>query len=509
MCRDPPAPTWLWLVAGLLALGPAIVLVGRLAGPSDPGLPPIGDHAALELYTRLAAHGQQLLGPYSRFGFQHPGPAYFYAAVPLYRLFGDDFRGIKLTALSINALSIAVLLWMAGRGGSGALLAATLGLAGFVANRGPDWLYSAWNPSVVVLPFGVALFGAAAFAAGEAGALVLAVVAASFAVQTHLGTLPVLLTVLVLAIASRTPPVRRLWGLPNVGASSGTRGAAIAAVVAGAILWAPALAEQVEPGGGNLGRIARFTWAASDEGQSVGEAIATLVGKPFGLAVGTQTHTTILAGLVVLGVGLAYLHARNRHPFPAALSVVSLTGLVAAVAASTHLAGPVFGYVVRWMAMLAIAGLTAIGGVLALHTTTRWRLMVLAAVSVALAIVTTTNLRTAWHVRQRIPTPPRQSVAAGRIAAQIASGLERVHAQRVVFDVRPEADRDVVLGLLLALDKRGLSWAAYPFGPVALGGNWAPRGSEDAIIVMGAEGAVSGAPALASAGGQYAYLVRP
>jgi hypothetical protein len=58
----------------LLLLGAA--LTGR---GMETDLPATGDYAALELYTRLAAQGRQLLGPYSRFGFHHPGPAYFYA----------------------------------------------------------------------------------------------------------------------------------------------------------------------------------------------------------------------------------------------------------------------------------------------------------------------------------------------------------------------------------------------------------------------------------------------
>ena len=43
------------------------------------------DHRRLEI--GLSPEGRQLLGPYSRFGFHHPGPAYFYASVPLYVLF--------------------------------------------------------------------------------------------------------------------------------------------------------------------------------------------------------------------------------------------------------------------------------------------------------------------------------------------------------------------------------------------------------------------------------------
>src|SRR4051794_25828124 len=92
------APVKLHLLAAGLLLAPVLLLATGLFEREAPDRPPTGDYAVLELYTRLAMHGEQRLGPYSRFHFQHPGPAYFYAAVPLYRLTGESFRGITLTA---------------------------------------------------------------------------------------------------------------------------------------------------------------------------------------------------------------------------------------------------------------------------------------------------------------------------------------------------------------------------------------------------------------------------
>ena len=39
---------------------------------------PQKDTALAELYTRHAARGDLLLGPYSRFGWHHPGPLLYY-----------------------------------------------------------------------------------------------------------------------------------------------------------------------------------------------------------------------------------------------------------------------------------------------------------------------------------------------------------------------------------------------------------------------------------------------
>src|SRR5215472_15764047 len=61
-----------------------------------------GDYAGLELGARQAWHGKMLLGPYSRFGFSHPGPLYFYLLAPAVRLGGKASTGLYAGACAIN-----------------------------------------------------------------------------------------------------------------------------------------------------------------------------------------------------------------------------------------------------------------------------------------------------------------------------------------------------------------------------------------------------------------------
>src|SRR5712692_3882804 len=51
-----------------------------LAGYARQAAPyaPVGDIALIESYTIDASGGDLLVGPYSRFGWHHPGPIYFY-----------------------------------------------------------------------------------------------------------------------------------------------------------------------------------------------------------------------------------------------------------------------------------------------------------------------------------------------------------------------------------------------------------------------------------------------
>ena len=501
-------------------LAPVLLLLGAaLTGRGmEADLPATGDYAALELYTRLAAQGRQLLGPYSRFGFHHPGPAYFYASVPLYVLTGERFAGILLTAALVNVVSIAFILRRLGRdGGMPALVAGALMLALFLSWRGPAWLFSAWNPNVAVLPFGVALVGFAAVAAGNVRALPLAVLAASFAAQTHLGALPAAVAIGLAAALLHVPLVRRAAGLPPAGPAA--HWSLLLATVLVAVVWTPPLLEQLSPEGGNLSHIFGFS-SLPGERHSAGEAIvasgAAIVGWMVGAREGVATGL-----LVVLVAALAVAHGAarvNRQPFPAALSLVTFAGIAAAIVSAARVTGALLPYLLRWMAMLAVGGVAALAaalGPLWRGRAERWTRPRLAASVgiIALALVSGRNLALARSVLEGPePVPSEESRSAARLAEAIDAGIATT-SRRPLLEIGPHTDRDLVLGVLLALDKTGTRFAVRPFGPFRLGGHWTPDGTEDARIVVGHEdadlAARPGVRLLGRESGLFAYLVPP
>ena len=334
----PAAPRGTLVLVVLIVLAPALLLLGSaLTGRGlETDLPATGDYAALELYTRLAAQGRQLLGPYSRFGFHHPGPAYFYASVPLYVLSGERFAGILLTAALVNVVSIALMLRrLAREGGGAALLAGALVIALFLSWRGPGWLFSAWNPNVAVLPFGVALVSFAAVAAGRP-----ARAAAGGGGR-----------VVRRADASRGPARGgrgRARRRPSARAARAARGRTIAAGDGRAsvascsrwpsavILWTPPILEQLSPEGGNLSHILGFS-SLPDERHSAAEALVASGAAIVGWVVGAREG--VAAGLlVVLVMLLAVAHGAarvTRQAFPAALSLVTFAGIAAAILSAT------------------------------------------------------------------------------------------------------------------------------------------------------------------------------
>jgi hypothetical protein len=499
-------------------LAPVLLLLGAaMTGRGlETDLPATGDYAALELYTRLAAQGRQLLGPYSRFGFHHPGPAYFYASVPLYVLSGERFAGILLTAALINVVSIALVLRRLGReGGMPALLAAALVIALFLSWRGPGWLFSAWNPSVAVLPFGVALVSFAAVAAGNLRALPLAVLAASFAAQTHLGTLPAALALALAAATLLVPRVRRAAGLPPRGKME--RRPLLLALALAALLWTPPLLEQLSPQGGNLSHILGFS-SLPDDRHSAGEALVASGTAIVGWLVGARDG--FAAGLLVVVVmALAVAHGAGRvtrQAFPVALSLVTFAGIAAAVLSAMRVTGALLPYLLRWMSMLGVGAAAALAASLAplwRRRAQQWRRPRLAGSAglIALALVSGRNLALARAVLQG-PTPvaAEESKSAARLAEAIDAGIATT-SRRPLLEIAAHTDRDLVLGVLLALDKTGTRFAVRPFGPFRLGGHWTPDGTEDARVVVGPEdaelAAQPGVRLLGREAGLFAYLV--
>lgn len=103
-----------------------------------------------------------LVGPYSRFQWNHPGPMLSFAFAP----------------------------WVARRSSNVLFFLTSIVLAAFVLLAQSGELFNPWNPFVVVLPLFTALFAAWGTFRGDRVAAVVLVIAASFAIQGHIGAAP-------------------------------------------------------------------------------------------------------------------------------------------------------------------------------------------------------------------------------------------------------------------------------------------------------------------------------
>src|SRR5437868_15488301 len=98
-----------WLPLCALAIAPFVPGMIEFLRKGVPDILFTGDGGVLELRTWEAAHGVQLVGPYSRFFWSHPGPAFFYLALPFYAASGQHGPALNLSTLFTN-LAAAVAL---------------------------------------------------------------------------------------------------------------------------------------------------------------------------------------------------------------------------------------------------------------------------------------------------------------------------------------------------------------------------------------------------------------
>lgn len=336
-----------WPAVVVAAVPPFAVLISALlAVRNDPILG--RDDAVTEIHVRLALEGEALLGPYSRFGWSHPGPTWFYVAGPVYALFGRGVGGLAVAAALLVAVCVALAVWIVGRceGWRGAWLASVT-LLGWMVSVGTTWFDNYWNPIVAIAPCLVVGVSAAGVASDRGWCLPLLVGFGSFAVQTHINSAP--------AVIGLTTPAlihvvvgggwRRLSGR-CVGLATGVFG----------LLWLLPVWEQVTGSPGNLTRLWRFASGPTgdhdprDVVHQLGPQLTLLrldvversIGRGFGPV--NPWWLLVLAGYILVLGAAAYLNHRRARPFVAALSGGSAVASVLLVASAVRTEGRVYAY---------------------------------------------------------------------------------------------------------------------------------------------------------------------
>ncbi len=189
---DAPAgsrrPTWkdpLVLVAAVLVLVPTVAaMASALRNPYYP----TNDWALLELQVRAVGTGDTpLIGVWSRFGWDHPGPWPLYLMALPYRLVPGE-HGLLFGASAVNFAAVACCAGLALRRERAQALVLLVGLAVLQRGLGIAGLTDPWNPILPILPFALYCLLCIELAVGPRRWMLPAAVAAgSFVVQAHLG----------------------------------------------------------------------------------------------------------------------------------------------------------------------------------------------------------------------------------------------------------------------------------------------------------------------------------
>jgi hypothetical protein len=351
------------LLVTAFALLPFLVIAVKLV--VDKGYANWGDDALLEMQTRDIGRHLVQLGPYSRFGFAHPGPMMFYVFALPYWLFGGASVGINFAPLVVNAVALVGVAWVAWRRGGMLLLASTLLLVELFLRQwgvSPDFVRQPWNPYVTVLPLLLFLFLAWEVARSERWALPAVVIVGSFLTQSHLGYVPAVGVVGLLAVCLGWRGYRAQWKTSD---RTRLRTAIFLSFGAAILLWLPPLTEQLTHWPGNVGHMAAFQVRTKPDHtladgvavtlRTVANLPAWLLGKQLGPD-GTFPGTAWLAIPLFAVFGAAGVIAWRRRAHDAMkFGLIAIVGVAVAMLAMARVTGPLYVYLIRWVQMPAIA----------------------------------------------------------------------------------------------------------------------------------------------------------
>jgi hypothetical protein len=289
---------------------------------------PRGDIALIALHTRDFLSGDRLVGPYSRFGFAHPGPLFFawYAlglALPCSRM------GQLLAAqLLLNVLCGVTAMWLARRAPDPRVSRAFVAVSFLVllAVSSSDFVRpvaDVWGPVAILFPLCTFVLSIVMGLQGVSAAWLVAVLTGSACAQNHLGALAPVVATGVYAVAIS-------WWRSGGRAWQGFR-VPLAALV---LVWLPPLVEATRSERfGNIGKIARFATSQ----KVVGGLVDVAWRVSTALESGALLCFAVVAGVVVLCVAPRRSIARDG-------ATVALVGMCAVWLAARNNVGEFHPY---------------------------------------------------------------------------------------------------------------------------------------------------------------------
>jgi hypothetical protein len=437
------------------AAAPFIPAAWRFLSQGVPDVLVSGDAAALELRVLYAARGLQLTGAYSRYGWQHPGPAFFYLALPVYELFQRHGAALGVAAWLINLASAITVVRSAQRVFGVGLAAGVAALLAVFEGTGNLPLSDPWNPLVPVLPLGALTLLTLRAALGERWLVPFVAFIGSAMLQTHVGYTPIVLS--LWAITAVTTRRAR----PSFAQVRGTLAALF-------VVWLPPLVETLRSPPGNLERIFRFfreqhpvehPW--SEVAATVTRGLAVLPLGPLRVFAETPLPDGVVVqtgAVVLLGACAALVVGVRQRDRPLTLlSLIALVEITVAAAAVRAIRGELHDYLLVWLSMVGVVAAAAtlvglvrfVGARAGLGLVVERTMLAMAFVVVGLAAV-------AQARRDAYPPPDLD-------AATLATAVERAvvdeHAPPRLLFTGGHDSWPIAVAVALALYKHGVPFA--------------------------------------------------
>ncbi len=457
---------WLGVVAVAIVLVPFAVLLVRLAhGPNFS----TSDLADIELRVRdVASRHTPLVGVYSRYGWNHPGPLLFDTLAIPYVVLGSNARALLAGAVLVNASAVAgaaLLLWRRGRVAGVAL--GLVVLAVLVHALGGSVLVFPWNPYIIVLPMFLLALLVWSIACRDHWLLPAALAVASFLVQSHVGTTVAAAAMVAVAVAALLNDWRRRQAPAFVAVL-------ITSLAVGIALWLPPLFDQFD-GSGNLGDLWRYWTTKHTPTVGYGSAariVSNQLSLPAPWITRQETINVFTSGVVpawhfpfalvlLLAATVIAWMRRDRTAFT--LAVVALTFLGAALVSVAHIVDVPFPYIIRWtwcagaLAWLAV-GWTTIALLRTVRAPTLRRVALTVAAVTVIALTTATTIDT---VHSEYPDPGLDQAMHALYGPTLAAA--RAAPQPILIQSTPDlAAPSIASGLLVKFSEQGVDAGIAP-----------------------------------------------
>lgn len=492
------------LLVGLL-VAPLVVSAAQLLLAVGSSYRPPSDWALLEIHTRDAGSRLLTVGPYSRYGWNHPGPLLFYALYPAYRLFGSQSVGLHVGALAVNAAAIVGIGFVAFRRGRlPTSIAVLIPVALLEHALGIEILRDPWNPLLPVMPLLLLLLLAWSVAVGDLAMAPPAVVVASFTIQSHVGFAIVSVTLCAFALAVVVARGLRVEVAMRSAYWRRLARVALVCTAVGLVLWAPVLYGTLVRHDGNLAAIWRFfrePHATAGLGAALrvmglqwGLRPAWIFGDPGSDWLGQvlmDDQWWLAVGLALGGAATFVAHRRGDRRVVWLAATIGVA-LLAALYALRGIVGALYPYLVRWTWALgaALGMLVLMGAWSAIRAGTRGRIL-LPITFVATGVLLVGSVMTSSAALGAGTPHPLDQASERAMITQVLAGLPAGRGPVWITGLAWE-----IPGLVNQLERNGVPVMVQPGQPVVFGTTRTPRGRYRAVLhVIGGNNVDEPAPA--------------
>jgi len=467
---------WVAAVAfTLLVLAPVIsVVITRSWRPYTP----TGDIGVTDLRIWDVWNGHiPLVGPFSRYGWSHPGPAMFlFLAVPS-RIFGRAPWVTLVGGAALQGIAIGSLAWLAWKRGRLPLLMTVMTAVSLVyASTGAWVVLVPWNPYIALPFFCLLVFQAWMVATGDPGQLPGLILVASFLMQTHVGYLPLAAAALVfVAVCVYRDRAPGMW-------SDRWRRPVILAAAVGVVMWIPPVIDVIIHPPGNLAHMAKYFLVGDphEHAAGLGKALQLMAAefrvRPAWLGSSDSAgflRTGATASAALLLVPLALLFGSwwwtRRLPARDARRMLLLSALllVVGVVELARVTGWPFPYLFLWRPAVAVLVVFSSAAVLVVaHRFLRHRQVriVLGVLAVSAVGVFSGSMASAVLTHPQMISPLEPITRS--MIRQIA---DRIPKQGVILRLDTTSLAALQKGIVDGLARRGEhvfvdDWVAYQYG---------------------------------------------